>query len=163
MTLNQFFRERDSHLPPETIYSLGIQLTSIVERIHKTGYIYNDLNLDNLLLDYDFNVDHKQSKIGDFFEKHSVNIVDVHFATSYKDDYSKVHLNQKTLKSYRGSVLFSSINQLNFQSTSRRDDIISILYLLVYLLHKGNMPGITIAEDDDPEKVFERVKKVRAS
>ena len=38
---------------------------------------------------------------------------------------------------FRGNLMFASQHQLNFQTSSRRDDLISLCYLLVSLLHNG--------------------------
>ena len=53
MTLQTLFNESKGCFTYESICSLGIQLTNIFERIHCAGYVYNDLNLDNLLLNID--------------------------------------------------------------------------------------------------------------
>lgn len=41
-------------------------------------------------------------------------------------------------------MIFSSAHQLQFMMTSRRDDLISLCYLLVFLINKGNIPGVNI-------------------
>ena len=41
-------------------------------------------------------------------------------------------------------MVFSSAHQLQFMMTSRRDDLISLCYLLVFLVNKGNIPGVKI-------------------
>ena len=84
---------------------------------------------DNILLDF-------QSKSLD-----SVNLVDFGFSTKYLDKDGK-HLPQRDLESFRGNMLFASSNQFEFKSTSRRDDLISLLYLMVYLLNK-DLPWLT--------------------
>ena len=38
--------------------------------------------------------------------------------------------------------MFSSYDQMDFQKTSRRDDFVSIAYLLIYLLNKNELPGL---------------------
>ena len=61
----------------------------------------------------------------------------------------------KTKKeTFHGNVVFSSLNQLKFHATSRRDDLISLFYLLIYLLKQGNMPGVPIEEGFDVRKIF---------
>lgn len=36
------------------IYSLGIQLVNMFEQVHESGFVYNDLKLNNLMLGHDF-------------------------------------------------------------------------------------------------------------
>lgn len=71
----------------DQICSLGIQLVNILEQIHAAGYVYNDLKLDNLMLDYDVSKDNfEESSTNDIFRIFNVNIVDMGFATRYIDD-----------------------------------------------------------------------------
>ena len=42
----------NNSITSESIYSLGIQLLNILEQVHSAGIIFNDLKLDNLLLDF---------------------------------------------------------------------------------------------------------------
>lgn len=51
INLQKLFYARNASLPKEAVYSLGIQLLAIMEKIHAAGYVFNDLKLDNLLLD----------------------------------------------------------------------------------------------------------------
>jgi hypothetical protein len=44
---------------------------------------------------------------------------------------------------FRGNMIFASINLFNFQMTSRRDDLISLVFMLVFLFNNGNLPFIT--------------------
>ena len=50
--LDTLFQSQKFKFSKEVIYTLGIQLINSLERIHNAGYVYNDLKLDNLLLDY---------------------------------------------------------------------------------------------------------------
>ena len=70
------------------MYSFGIQILNILEKIHEVGFIYNDLKLDNLLLDA--NVDFKSllTTDEDFFDRININIIDYGFVTSYLDERS---------------------------------------------------------------------------
>lgn len=54
--LDKIFDKRKYSFTREQICSLGIQVINILEQIHSAGYVYNDLKLDNLLLDYDADV-----------------------------------------------------------------------------------------------------------
>lgn len=134
--LNDVFKKRNAIFSKKQIYSLGIQLVNILERIHDAGLVYNDLKLDNLMLDYDMANSQKQLLNDDeMFEKGHINLVDFGFATSYLADGKKEHIQKSEVAFYRGNFIFSSINQLKYRTTSRRDDIHSLFYLIVYLLN----------------------------
>ena len=44
---------------------------------------------------------------------------------------------------FTGNILFASLDQMEFKSTSRRDDFISVIYNLIYLLNGFTYPGFT--------------------
>ena len=111
---------------------------AILKNIHEAGFVYNDLKLDNLLFDFDLmNVEDLNTTNIDIFEKMNINIIDYGFATPYLEKLTKRHIIVSNIGTFRGNIVFSSVNQLNFKTTSRRDDIISLFYLLIYLLHDG--------------------------
>ena len=59
------------------------------------------------------------------------------------------HLEQVDVDVFQGNIVFSTVDQLNFKSTSRRDDLISLLYILVYLLQQGNVPAFQMSNNVD--------------
>lgn len=124
--------------------SLGIQLINILESIHQAGYVYNDLKLDNLMLDYGIDSKYLQTTNDNIFDDHKVNIIGFDFISTYIDEKTQLHHKKKKSDIFQGSMLFSSIHQLNFYSTSRRDDLISLFYLLVFLQHHGKIPNIQL-------------------
>lgn len=98
-------------------------LLEIIERIHSSGYTYNDLKLDNIIVgDSDFS-DHSL---------HQLRLVDFGFAERYRKKNGELK-DQKDISFFRGNMVFASLTQFNFKTTSRRDDLISLGYLLVYL------------------------------
>ena len=71
---------------------------------------------------------------------------------------SDSHIKQEKLTKFQGNLRYSSINQLNFQTTSRRDDLISMFYVLVTLLHDGNLPVLRV---DNSAPAFEELLRMR--
>ena len=53
---------------------------------------------------------------------------------------------------FQGNLLFSSVSQMKFLKTSRRDDFISLFYMIVYLLNDHK----TVTEHD--KEAFESNK-----
>lgn len=67
-------------------------------------------------------------------------LVDFGFANFYVDKEGN-HIDQsETVETFQGNLLFASLEQLNFCKTSRRDDMVSLGYLLMYLLNNNEMP-----------------------
>ena len=69
------------------------------------------------------------------FDKVDISIVDFGFVTRFMDDANKKHLPVQNVKVFRGNIMFASPNQLNFRATSRRDDLISLVYLIIYMVN----------------------------
>jgi len=44
--------ENKQRVSPSSVYHLGVHLLNILEAVHEAGLVYNDLKLDNILLDY---------------------------------------------------------------------------------------------------------------
>ena len=58
-------------------------------------------------------------------------------------------------------MMFSSLNVLEFQTPSRRDDLISLSYLLSYLLNEGHLKDMDFDKDKDQVETFKYVVKTK--
>ena len=54
---------------------------------------------------------------------------------------------------FEGNLMFSSQNQMNFFATSRKDDLISLTYMMFFLINENRLP----LQDD---KFFEKLEKL---
>lgn len=53
---------------------------------------------------------------------------------------------------------------MNFMATSRRDDLISLFYLFIYLLNKNEFLGLNMTDHKhDMAKKFEELKKMKTN
>ena len=94
---------------------LSINLISIIEKIHNLNVLHRDIKPDNVCI-----------KNG--------NIYLIDFGYSCKYTYKKIHIENKKITSVIGSYDYISENVLNLNNPSRRDDIDSVLYILIFLL-----------------------------
>jgi serine/threonine protein kinase len=60
-------------------------------------------------------------------------LIDFGLAKPFRDGSGK-HLECKDIREFKGNFLFSSHNAFRYENLSRRDDLISLGNLLVYLL-----------------------------
>ena len=60
---------------------------------------------------------------GNCFENSLIKLVDFGYVTQYLDEQG-MHNKKKKIKEFKGNIIFSSIHQMKFKSTSRRDDLI---------------------------------------
>lgn len=77
------------------------------------------------------------------------------------DHGEKVHQPKKQVDVFRGNMVFASINQLSFMSTSRRDDLISLCYLLIFCINKGKIPGVDAYGQGDKNEQFHIIRKAK--
>ena len=93
------------------MYSLGISLLNGLEKIHNAGYVYNDLKLDNLMLDQGVNIKEMISRDDDIFENVAINFVDFGCATPFLESDGQTHVQKIELEFFKGNKLFSRLNQ----------------------------------------------------
>jgi len=84
----------------------------------------------------------------------NVVLIDYGYAARFEDKNGK-HITQHEIEDFRGNVLFASVSQLEFQSNSRKSDLLSICYLLIFMLNDLEMPLQPIdGENDDLSDTF---------
>ena len=92
--------------------------------------MYNDLKLDNILVGNESLNPKTMDKI---------RLIDFGFASRYLDSTGR-HISQEDVDIFRGNMVFASVNVFAFRTPSRRDDLISLCYLLVYIMKNGDVP-----------------------
>ena len=125
----EFYYKQLGGFTKKTIYQVGIKLLDIYERIHESGFTYNDLKLDNILIG-----DYKSTDKNQY----QIKLCDFGFMSRYRNKNGE-HYEQHSVERFRSNLLFASVNQFEFKSTSRRDDLISLCYFLVYLFNNRNV------------------------
>ena len=121
------------------ILQIGIQIINILKTIHSNGLVHRDIKPDNFLLGLN-----NESKL--------IYIIDFGFCKSYITD--EKHISQKQTKNLIGSYTYASINAHNFIELSRRDDLESLGYLLLYF-YFGTLPwqNILLLEENSNDKI----------
>ena len=120
----------------KTIILLAIQLIDVMKEIHSKGYIHRDIKPDNFVLDKD--------------NLNKLYCIDFGLATKYiKRDQS--HNNMTKNHKFLGTARYSSIASHIGHSQSRKDDLESIGYLLIYL-YRGSLPWMKIKHKEKYER-----------
>ena len=114
----QSIKYRKSRLPLRLVLQIGIHIVELLKTIHDKGFIHRDVKPDNFLL-------------GLNAESNRIFIIDFGFCKSYLVD--GVHAPEKKTHSLIGSPTYASINAHNLVELSRRDDLESLGYMLIYL------------------------------
>jgi serine/threonine protein kinase len=137
-----------------------ISIVEIIEKIHEKGVIHRDIKPENFMISQSRIQDHQDHQI-----VKKLNIIDFGLSRIYiKDD---THIPNKQNSSIVGTMRYISTHIHEGNVYSRRDDIISILYVIIYLL-KGRLPwcGLKVGPNDKRTKaeiVFEVKKRTPIS
>ena len=119
---NLQYKDNDYMLSIKCVAAVGLEILNRIEKMHNLDIIHRDVKPSQFLLTHD------QKK---------VYLVDFGLSTFYRSEGK--HRKFKTKCGFKGSIIFSSINtHLGFRH-SRRDDLESLAYSLLYLM-KGNLP-----------------------
>merc|ERR1712127_724488 len=109
----------------KTVLMITIQVLNRIEVFHNKGFIHRDIKPDNFLI----GIDNKKSRI-----------YMIDFGLSKKIISSGgVPIPYRNDKSFTGSYRYSSIRNHKGIEQSRRDDLESIGYMLIYFL-SGRLP-----------------------
>ena len=92
----------------------------------------------------------------DYTDEQNINLIDFGFATKYM--INNEHIKKTKVDIFRGNIMFASLSQLDFNITSRRDDLISLCYMVVYILNKGTIPGINMNLKEDTDDIYVHIK-----
>ena len=121
---------------------IAIQLLERLEYIHSKNIIYCDVKPENFMIGIkDPNV---------------IYIVDFGLCKKYRSSKTGRHLLPRTTKKLSGTLRYSSVNVIKGKESSRRDDLISLGYVLIFL-YKRNLPWISDYEKLNKRTYFELV------
>jgi serine/threonine protein kinase len=131
----------------KTTLMVSLQLFDHLMRLHSCGYVHRDIKPDNFL-------------IGIGPERAKIFLIDFGLAKRYKTD-GRIHIRPSQNKRLVGTARYASVNSHNRLELSRRDDLESLGYLMVYFL-KGKLPwqGIPAATKEDK---YQKIGEIKAT
>lgn len=113
----------------EMVACIGVEALAILEKLHAKGYVHGDVKPENFLLGQPGSANEKK-----------LWLVDLGLATRWRDSVCGTHVEYDQRPDvFRGTVRYASVHAHLGRTASRRDDLESLAYTLLFLL-KGRLP-----------------------
>lgn len=142
--LTSLFQYCNNFFSLQTVLIIAIQAIELIEKMHNQNYIHRDIKPENFLI----GVKEKTNKIY---------LIDFGLSKKYKDKNNE-HIPYNENKKLTGTARYASINSHLGIEESRRDDLESLAYSLIYLLKKS-LPWQGINNTHKQEKYNQILEK----
>ena len=142
--LIQILQNKKMSIP--CVCKLSYQMIQILEHIHKKNFLHRDIKPDNFLMGVGPN-------------NKFLYVIDVGLAKTYRNPETLVHFPRTKGKGMTGTARFASINTLSKYTQSRKDDLESLGYVIIYLV-KGTLPWNEI-KSYNKEELYDRILKAK--
>ena len=124
-SLDDLFKFCNSKFSLKTVLMLAVQLITRIEALHSQDLCHCDIKPDNFLISCS--------------DPKLIYLIDFGLVLRYRNSVTKEHMSCGNSREMVGTARYASLNAHHGLDLSRRDDLESIAYLLIYFL-KGSLP-----------------------
>ncbi|KAK6151872.1 hypothetical protein DH2020_014507 [Rehmannia glutinosa] len=116
-------------MSPNMAACIAVEAISILEKLHMKGFVHGDVKPENFLLGQPGTTEDKK-----------LYLIDLGLASRWKDASSGQHVDYDQRPDiFRGTIRYASVHAHLGRTGSRRDDLESLAYTLIFLI-KGRLP-----------------------
>ena len=119
---------------------IGLQILERLEYIHSQNLVYRDVKPENFLIGID--------------DPNIIYIIDFGLCKKYRSSKTGKHILPGLTKRFNGTISYVSPNVFKGKEASRRDDLISLGYMLLYLIRKS-IPKFPFFKDLNRQQYYE--------
>jgi len=138
-SIDKYFKICEKKFSLKTTLMLGVQMFRRLEHVHNNKIVHRDIKPNNFLL----------GKFSTEFNDNTIYIIDFGLSKYFIEDGK--HVPFKDDAKFVGTPRYASLNAHLGNRQSRRDDLESVFYLIVYFL-KGELPWQGIRGKTKSEK-----------
>jgi hypothetical protein len=140
----QDLMDKNKKMSFKLVLQIGINILTILMKVHNNGFVHRDIKPENFLLTLN-----KPTK---------VILIDFGLCKPYL--INNIHIEFKNKHKFMGTLNFASINAHNLYEQSRRDDLESVAYMLIYF-YFGKLDWINDEYQDTFELENNYVKSIK--
>ena len=168
-SLDKLFKYCGRKFPLKTVCIIGKEMVKRLETMHEKGILHRDLKPNNLTWG-NFNSSYNDitninltNSINNIYNKLDIDtifLIDFGLSCSFLEGgNSSKHYKIKTNLSFVGTLRYASLNSHKGIRQSRRDDLESMIYILIYFL-KGKLPwqDIKAKQKEERHKMISEIK-----
>lgn len=129
-----------------TVQALAVQMLTLVALVHDEGFVHRDIKPDNFC-----------TSAGG-----QICIIDFGLSKCYLNPTTREHIPFRTDKHLTGTARYASVRNHMGHEQSRRDDLESLGYVLIYFL-RGRLPWQNIKKNDSEEQKYKKMMEMKQS
>ena len=135
--LSKLFHELNKKFTWKTIFTMGHEMLIRLRSVHEKGLVHRDLKPENFLVGLEGK------------DRSKIYLTDFGLAKRYCDEKDQKHFPPQRTNGLAGTVRYVSVNVHEGWAMTRRDDLESVAYILMYFI-AGSLPwdGWETTKDD---------------